>query len=89
MDKKYNITYTRKSLKFLEKLSKKDKDLTNTIIDTIEYIANNPYDSKKLKGQLKGLNRIQVGKYRVIFKIYKKELVVLIVDIGRRANVYS
>ena len=84
----YNVTYTRKSLKFLEKLSKTDKNLSNKVIDAIEYISKDPSNFKKLRGRFKGLNRIQIGKIRVVFKIYKKELIILVVDIGKRNKIY-
>jgi mRNA interferase RelE/StbE len=46
-----------------------------------------PPGSKKLKGA-EGLYRIRVGDFRVIYTVEAKQLVVLIVDIGNRRDVY-
>jgi len=85
-DMDYEIHFSSAADKYLKKLSNKDD--VKRIRDTI-YNLKDPHNSKKLKGKFKGLNRIQVGKYRVIFKIYKKELIILVVEIGRRSNIYN
>ena len=82
----YEIEFSSTADKYLKKLSNKDD--VKRIRDAI-YNIKDPHDSKKMKGKLKGLNRIQVGKYRVIFKIYKKELIILVVEIGKRSNIYK
>jgi len=46
-----------------------------------------PPGSKKLEGE-EGLYRIRVGDYRVVYRIDDKVLVVLVVRIGRRGEVY-
>ena len=85
-DMDYEIYFSSAADRYLKKLPNKDD--VERIREGI-YNIKNPYDSKKLKGKFKGLNRIQVGNYRVIFKIYKKELIILVVDIGSRSNVYK
>ena len=46
-----------------------------------------PQGSVALKG-VTGLCRIRVGDYRVIYKIQDKDMVVLVVRIGHRSEVY-
>jgi mRNA interferase RelE/StbE len=46
-----------------------------------------PHGAKTLQGK-KGLLRIRVGDYRVIYRIEKDRLVVLVVKIGPRRDVY-
>ena len=82
----YEIEFSSTADKYLKKLS--NKNHIKRIRDAI-YNIKDPHDSKRMKGKFKGLNRIQVGEYRVIFKIYKKELVILVVDIGKRSNIYK
>ena len=52
-------------------------------------IADDPYTGKKLNGKLIGLYSYQVRPYRIIYKIYKKVLVVLIIRVGHRQGVYN
>ena len=55
----------------------------------IEALAENPrpHGVKKMAGE-ENLYRIRVGSYRVIYQIRDKDLLVLIVKIGHRREVY-
>ena len=52
-------------------------------------MAENPFPSgiKKLEGE-DGLYRLRVGDYRVLYQVQGKVLVVLIVGVGHRREVY-
>ena len=68
-------------------LRKVDKQQINRILDKIEQtLRNNPDAGESLKGQYKGLLRIRVGDYRVIFAKTKKG--VLILRIRHRGKAY-
>ncbi len=41
-----------------------------------------------LKGEFAGLRRLRVGQYRVIYEAVREELVVLVVRVGLRKDVY-
>jgi mRNA interferase RelE/StbE len=51
-------------------------------------IAPRPSGCKKLKGG-EGLYRIRVGDYRVIYEIEDAKLVVVVVKIGNRKDIYD
>ena len=55
----------------------------------IDTLASNPIpeDSKKLKGK-RDLYRIRVGDYRIVYTIENRKLVVLIIKIGHRREIY-
>nr|WP_236829077.1 type II toxin-antitoxin system RelE/ParE family toxin [Bartonella sp. 11B] len=44
---------------------------------------------KPLRGQLSGLWRYRVGDYRILCDLYDKELVVLVLAVGHRKNIYK
>ncbi|MBC2596104.1 type II toxin-antitoxin system RelE/ParE family toxin [Ruficoccus amylovorans] len=44
---------------------------------------------KPLKGGLKGLWRYRVGDYRIISQIKDDEMMVLIIKVGHRRNIYG
>ena len=81
----YEITFTDTSRKQFRKL---EKDAQERIIKALERIRIRPESYvKKLVG---GLGyRLRVGDYRIILDIQKSELVILVVKIGHRKNIYD
>lgn len=55
----------------------------------IDSLAENPrpHGIKKLSGE-EELYRLRVGDYRIIYQIQEKRLIVLVVGVGHRADVY-
>ena len=68
-------------------LRKIDKKQINRLLDKIEEVlSENPGKGEALKGRLKGLYKLRVGEYRVIYAKTKKG--VLVVRIAPRGRVY-
>jgi mRNA interferase RelE/StbE len=65
-----------------------DKAARRRILTAIEALAGNPRPAgcKKLAGQESW--RIRVGDYRVVYEIHDQVLLVLVVDIGHRREIY-
>lgn len=85
----WEIRYQPQVLKFLKKL---DHTSQERILDYLEKIsASKDPESfgKPLSANLAGFWRYRIGDYRVICDVRKKELVVLVIDIGHRSNVYK
>ena len=55
----------------------------------IENLADDPrpHDVKKLKGK-KNFYRIRQGQYRIVYKIEDKILLILILDVAHRKEIY-
>ncbi len=83
----YKIELTRAAQRGLASLP---KDITLRLDATILQLAENPYPRgcKKLQGSY-GLWRVRVGNYRIIYQVEDDLLVILVVKIGHRRNVYS
>jgi mRNA interferase RelE/StbE len=81
----YNITFDINAKKFLKKLKKRDQE---EILNRIEGLKENPYLGKRLAGNLFGLWRLRIDKYRVLYKIIENKLVIVIIDIGHRKGIY-
>ena len=47
-----------------------------------------PQGARNLHGTVENTYRVRVGNYRVIYRIYDAELVVLIVRVGDRKDIY-
>jgi mRNA interferase RelE/StbE len=83
---KYTIILSKRAQKQLDDFSEK---IANTIIETIASLELNPRPNgcKKLKGR-EGY-RIRTGNYRIIYQIFDSELIVDIITLGHRKDVYE
>ncbi len=81
----YQVIFSDLALKQLRKL---DREIEQRTISTLERIRIRP-DAyvKKLVGD-EGY-RIRVGNYRVILDLDKEKLIILVLRIGHRRNVYD
>ena len=83
----YTIEWDRKAAKALESIT--DKKLKEYVLDALEnVIARDPLVGKPLVGPLKGVRSYRIGVIRILYKHYKDRLVVVILDITHRRNVY-
>ena len=83
---KYTIVFDRAANKSFQSL---ERPLQLRLLEHIESLADNPRPAgvKKIKGQHEHW-RIRAGNYRIIYTIRDQELVVLILKIGHRREVY-
>ena len=65
------------------------KEDVNRIFKAIDKLKNNPELGKLLEGSLRPLRKLTVGHYRVIYAYEGSRLLVLVVKIGHRKNVYE
>lgn len=74
-----------------EDLKKIDKPTVKKILARIEtYLAQDPKAlGKPLKGEFQGYWRYRWGDYRVIYRIAEREILILILRISNRKDVYS
>jgi mRNA interferase RelE/StbE len=81
----YSILIERSAQKSLAKIS---QPFQNRIIEAIQSLADNPRPSgvKKLTGR--DAWRLRISTYRVIYEIHDDKLVVLVISIGHRRDIY-
>ena len=86
----YTIEFTERAKKQLKKL---DKYISALIVGWIEKNLNgcsNPrIYGKGLIGNMSGEWRYRIGDYRIIAEIQEEKIVILILDIGHRKNIYD
>ena len=75
----------------LEDLKQIDRNTQKKIIAKVkDYLAKDPVGlGKPLKGIFKGLYRYRYGSYRIIYAIDRKSVVILILRVGDRKDVYN
>jgi mRNA interferase RelE/StbE len=66
------------------------KDAMRRIDAAIRLLAENPRPPKaqRLQGNLREYHRVRIGDYRVIYRIEDARLIVCVVRIGDRKEVY-
>jgi len=84
----WNVKATKEFERSFRDLTKKDKQLRERIIKSIEKLKDNPYLGKPLSRNLAGLRSLRVGKYRVIYKIDEENKVIWLITVGHRKDVY-
>ncbi len=74
-----------------EDLKKLDKAIARKILTRIEtYLACDPKElGKPLKGEFQSYWRYRWGDYRVIYKISEREILITVLLISNRKDVYS
>ncbi len=86
MDKVYEILITASAQKQLNKLP---FTITDKLITAIQALAKNPRPQgyKKLRGR-PGF-RIRKGDYRIIYEIFDSKLIVNVIAVAHRRDVYE
>lgn len=80
----YRIVIKKKAKKFIDKLPQNEKI---RVVKAIQMLPNGE-DIKRLKGH-SNLLRLRVGAYRIIYTVDNGELVVIVIDVGNRGEIYN
>jgi len=82
----YQVKVAEEAAKFIRK---QDKRIQRQIINNIRGLVQNPRPQgcKKLQGY-KELYRISSGHYRIVYTIREKMLLVFVVRVAHRKNIY-
>jgi len=83
---KYRIEFKRSAAKVLKKIPKPDRRRISEKIDSLANELPRP-ETTKMKGD-NPFHRIRVGDYRIIYEIQDEVLVILIVKVGHRKDIY-
>ena len=81
----FSIRIKESAAKELRHVAKPDRV---RIVAAIDRLAETPHLGAALKGELRGLRRLRVGDFRVVYEIRDEELVVLVVRVAHRRDAY-
>ena len=81
----YSLSIKQSAARALAKIGGEDRQ---RIINAIDQLKTNPVAGSVLKGEFSGLRRIRVGNYRVVYEVQDEKLVILVIRIGHRREVY-
>ena len=81
----YELIYSQEAVKQLKKLS---TDIQRRILSTLERCRVRPYPHiRKLVGS--PYFRLRIGDYRVILDVQENKLVIFVIELGHRRNIYN
>ena len=81
----YSLRIKKSAVRDLDRIPETDR---RRIVRAIDELAEQPLLGSPLKGVLRGLRRVRVGDYRIVYELLDRALVVLVVRIGRRRDLY-
>lgn len=83
----YKIEITATAEKSLKKIPKKD---IQKIVEAIQILAISPFPEgcRKLKGE-EDVYRVRQGSYRIIYEVIENKIIVLVLKIGHRKDIYK
>ena len=84
--KKYIIKFTEEAKKKIKKL---DPPIKLVIKKAIESLAENPNRGKPLSHELAGLYSLRISDYRIIYRIKGEVLVIIVITVGHRREIYK
>lgn len=82
----YRIEVKRSAAKTLKKIPKASRKRIVEKIDSLAESPPNP-DTTKMKGN-NPFHKVRVGDYRIVYEIQEDVLVILVVKIGHRKDIY-
>ena len=83
---RFDLEFAPSVKKDLKRINKPDVPRILETIDQLQYDPK-PQGSKKLVNE--ELYRIRVGVYRIVYEIHEGKLIVHIVKVGHRKNIYK
>lgn len=84
----YNVVYSDRAEEDLKLI---DKATARKIMDRVKnYLAQNPKSlGEPLKGDFSGYWRYRWGDYRVIYMIAEEEILIVVLQVGHRKEIYN
>jgi len=82
----YSLNFSKQALKELEKIN---EPFYSSLKQAIFDLTENPRTQGYIKLRGRDGYRIRIGNYRVIYDIFDKQLVVDIITLGHRKDIYK
>ena len=88
--KKYSVKFSVKSTKQLKKIGRPQSlVIANWITKNLEGCENPRLHGRALVGELAGKWRYRVGDYRIIADIVDDKIIIYVLEVGHRKNIYE
>jgi mRNA interferase RelE/StbE len=86
---KYKVIFSGEAERSLKNL---EKSTIRRIFTALHQLSERPFENpntKKMKGKEGNYYRLRVGNYRIIYEIKDNELIIYVVRLGPRGDIYK
>ncbi len=80
-----SIRWDRRAVKEARRLPKADR---SRVYEAIAELTEDPLRGLPMSGEWRGLRRLRVGVYRVLYAFDGRELLISVIRIGHRRGIY-
>ena len=84
----YKVEFSAHAEHVLQRIVQREPELYRRIAHALDDLGRDPFQGKPLKGELKGRYSYRIGTYRILYLIRRHELLILVIDIGQRRDIY-
>ena len=84
----YRVVFSKLAQEKFETFIRKDRKIGEQIAKAIDRLAANPQFGEFLKGEWKTYRKYRTGNYRIIYRLEHDRLIIFIITIDDRKNVY-
>ena len=84
----YKLELSNQAERVIRRMAEREPALYQRVAGALDDLRRDPHQGKPLKGELKGRYSYRVGSYRIVYLIRQRELLVLVIDIGHRRDIY-
>ena len=84
----YKLELSNQAERVLRRMAEREPALYQRVAGALDDLRRDPHQGKPLKGELKGRYSYRVGSYRIVYLVRQRELLVLVIDIGHRRDIY-
>lgn len=84
----YRLELSNQAERVIRRMAEREPALFQRVANALDDLGRDPFQGKPLKGELKGRYSYRVGSYRILYVIRQHQLLVLIIDVGHRRDVY-
>ena len=88
MTARYTVVLSKLAQEKFNRFILADRTLGERLAKTIERIAAHPELGELLKGEWSGYRKYRTGRYRIIYRIEHAKLIIYIITIDDRKDVY-
>ncbi len=88
MTPQYNVILSKLADNKFDKLIRSDRKLGEQVAKAIDRVASNPDLGELLKGEWKGHRKYRTGRYRIVYRKEREKLILYIVTIDDRKDIY-